>query len=1090
MSGRIEKADSQRSHLSSFTMKLKDKFHSPKIIKRTPSKKGKSADLTVKTEEKPVNKILSRLEEQEKEVVNALRYFKTIVDKMAVDKMVLVMLPGSASKVLEAILPLVQADTHSQQSTAISSCYSRVYQSLANLIRWSDQVMLEGVNCEDKEMVSTVKDVIKAVLDGVKELVRLMIEKQERPSPTSPVKPTIPASKSDSTQDLPLSERELEILNKTPEPSKEAPIDCVETDELAPPKPPLPGIRVMDNSPPPALPPKKRQSAPSPTRVAVVAPMSRATSGSSIPLGTSTQDFEVNCYAHRRLSGGSQSYGGESPRLSPCSSIGKLSKSDEQLSSLDRDSGQCSRNTSCETLDNYDPDYEFLQQDLSSTDQVLGQGPGVLSPLPESLGESGSPFHGQNFQLPPITPQNSEASYPSSVIETPPALPEKKRRSAVSHASDGSRYERHPSQYDNISEDDLLLPPSSTPFAAVSPFQAGNTSQVEFLADFGAVECDDIPEKPPPLPEKKNKHMMTYMRFVEDYSEPQPSVFYQTPQNEHIYQQKNKHLREVYGFNDSFSGSDTGVERAPPPALPPKQRQLQASFAASSFSSVSYCAQPTKGVFAPEDGSHPQGISLSVSNCFLSRHGSFPVPSELPLPGEGHQRALLQPCVPGSENHESTERPPNSTEGLDEEEQEAEESEEADELSLVDHSEIMARLTLKQEGDDGPDVRGGSGDILLVHATETDRKDLVLYCEAFLTTYRTFISPEELIQKLQYRYERFCHFQDTFKQRVSKNTFFVLVRVVDELCLVELTDDILKLLMELVFRLVCKGELSLARVLRKNILEKMDNKRMQHHCNSAIRPLASRGVAARPGTLHDFHSHEIAEQLTLLDAELFYKIEIPEVLLWAKEQNEEKSPNLTQFTEHFNNMSYWVRSIIMLQEKAQDRERLLLKFIKIMKHLRKLNNFNSYLAILSALDSAPIRRLEWQKQTSEGLAEYCTLIDSSSSFRAYRAALSDVEPPCIPYLGLILQDLTFVHLGNPDHIDGKVNFSKRWQQFNILDSMRRFQQVHYEIRRNDDIISFFNDFSDHLAEEALWELSLKIKPRNVTRRKTERDEKT
>lgn len=1040
MSGRIEKADSQRSHLSSFTMKLKDKFHSPKIIKRTPSKKGKPADLTVKSEEKPVNKTLSRLEEQEKEVVNALRYFKTIVDKMAVDKMVLVMLPGSASKVLEAILPLVQADTHSQQSTAISSCYSRVYQSLANLIRWSDQVMLEGVNCEDKEMVATVKDVIKAVLDGVKELVRLMIEKQERPSPTSPVKSALPACKSDSTQDLPLSERELEILNKTPEPPKEGPVDCVETDELAPPKPPLPGIRVMEHSPPPALPPKKRQSAPSPTRVAVVAPMSRATSGSSIPFGSSTQDFEVNCYAHRRLSGGSQSYGGESPRLSPCSSIGKLSKSDEQLSSLDRDSGQCSRNTSCETLDNYDPDYEFLQQDLSSADQVLGQGSGVLSPLPESLGESGSPFHGQNFQLPPGSPQNSDAPLPSA-IETPPALPEKKRRSAVSYTSDGSRVclERHPSQYDNISEDDLLLPPpSSTPFAAVSPFQPGHTSQVEFLADFGGVEGDDIPEMPPPLPEKKNKHMMTYMRFVEDYSEPQPSVFYQTPQNEHIYQQKNKHLREVYGFNDSFSGPDTGGgERAPPPALPPKQRQL-----------------------------------------------------ESPLPGDEHQRASSQPSVPGSESHETTERPPNSTEGLDEEEPEAEESEEADELSLVDHNEIMSRLTLKQEGDDGPDVRGGSGDILLVHATETDRKDLVLYCEAFLTTYRTFISPEELIQKLQYRYERFCHFQDTFKQRVSKNTFFVLVRVVDELCLVELTDEILKLLMELVFRLVCKGELSLARVLRKNILDKVDNKRMQSHCNSAMRPLAARGVAARPGTLHDFHSHEIAEQLTLLDAELFYKIEIPEVLLWAKEQNEEKSPNLTQFTEHFNNMSYWVRSIIMQQEKAQDRERLLLKFIKIMKHLRKLNNFNSYLAILSALDSAPIRRLEWQKQTSEGLAEYCTLIDSSSSFRAYRAALSEVEPPCIPYLGLILQDLTFVHLGNPDHIDGKVNFSKRWQQFNILDSMRRFQQVHYDVRRNDDIISFFNDFSDHLAEEALWELSLKIKPRNITRRKTERDEKT
>lgn len=107
------------------------------------------------------------------------------------------------------------------------------------------------------------------------------------------------------------------------------------------------------------------------------------------------------------------------------------------------------------------------------------------------------------------------------------------------------------------------------------------------------------------------------------------------------------------------------------------------------------------------------------------------------------------------------------------------------------------------------------------------------------------------------------------------------------------------------------------------------------------------------------------------------------------------------------------------------------------------------------------------------------MIDSSSSFRAYRAALAEVEPPCIPYLyvntlytplyiphntcmlipcishgipvslsnclsrGLILQDLTFVHLGNPDMLmtpqGSKVNFSKRWQQFNILDTLRSYQ---------------------------------------------------
>ncbi|XP_051269002.1 rap guanine nucleotide exchange factor 1b isoform X13 [Dicentrarchus labrax] len=1078
-----EDTDSQRSHLSSFTMKLMDKFHSPKI-KRTPSKKGKQLqpEPAAKSTEKPANKKVSRLEEHEKEVVSALRYFKTIVDKMVVEKKVLEMLPGSASKVLEAILPLVQVEARIQHSSALSSCHNRVYQSLANLIRWADQVMLDGIDLEDKENVASVTSVIKAVLDGVKELVKLTIEKQEQPSPTSPNKPAPPATtaaESSVSSEMPLIDREQEVSNKTaPAATPAEAASDIPDEDVAPPKPPLPEAKMAELSPPPALPPKKRQSAPSPTRVAVVAPMSR---GSSLPCSVhrQQQDYEQD-FLQRRFSGGSQSYGGDSPRLSPCSSMGKLSKSDEQLSSMEQDSGQCSRNTSCETLDNtenYDPDYDFLHQDLSAGENLppIPVG-GCLSPLPESHSESSSPVPGQHpshprFSAPPPqhppeywTPQPNQTNpLQSSRISAPPALPQKKRRSTQTSPfpDAGSRvlYERYPSQYDNLSEEELHPTPPFPLFTPISPMPQTNGGV--FVAQYIASENADVPASPPPLPEKKSRHILQYMQFVEDYSEPQPSMFYQMPQSESIYEQRNKRFQEVYGINDSFSSTDSVHEPLQPPALPPKQRQLSES--------------------ANDEGGEGEYVNLYSSS---QANGELPLSLRETITADD----VLQdptPQVPSTNSKEALdkERRQKSTESAGSDE------EDVDELSLIDHKEIMSRITLKQENDDGPDVRAGSGDILLVHATETDRKDLVLYCEAFLTTYRTFITPEDLIKKLHYRYTRFCHSPDTFKKRVSKNTFFVLVRVVDELCLVELTEDILKQLMDLVFTLVCNGELSLARVLRKNILDKVEQKKLLRYTNS-LKPLAARGVSARPGTLHDFRSHEIADQLTLLDAELFYKIEIPEVLLWAKEQNEEKSPNLTQFTEHFNNMSYWVRSLIIQQEKAQDREKLLLKFIKIMKHLRKLNNFNSYLAILSALDSAPIRRLEWQKQTSEGLEEYCTLIDSSSSFRAYRAALAEVEPPCIPYLGLILQDLTFVHLGNPDLIDGKVNFSKRWQQFNILDSMRRFQQVHYELKRNEDIVCFFNDFSDHLAEEALWELSLKIKPRNITRRKTDREEKT
>ena len=115
--------------------------------------------------------------------------------------------------------------------------------------------------------------------------------------------------------------------------------------------------------------------------------------------------------------------------------------------------------------------------------------------------------------------------------------------------------------------------------------------------------------------------------------------------------------------------------------------------------------------------------------------------------------------------------------------------------------------------------------------------------------------------------------------------------------------------------------------------------------------------------------------LLFLDSQLFLRLDSAELLIWVQEQSEEKSLNLTKFTEHFNNMSYWTRTLILQQPDAkvltvqqlwisltqlfylQERERYLMKFIKIMKWLRKMNNFNSYLAILSALDSAPVRRL-------------------------------------------------------------------------------------------------------------------------------------
>ncbi|XP_012536431.1 guanine nucleotide-releasing factor 2 isoform X2 [Monomorium pharaonis] len=655
--------------------------------------------------------------------------------------------------------------------------------------------------------------------------------------------------------------------------------------------------------------------------------------------------------------------------------------------------------------------------------------------------------------------------------EAPPALPEKRFK---------RRKERQPSQYDNVPENEHL---------STCTLHTSN---------------GDNPDanKPPPLPLKK-RHMfqsvaysvMAYMEmfgncshsnndFISGLGTRHSVAAYNSMQAE--WQQHEMSLtttqscsfmaHTVTALHDSSSLSVTTTPSSVetinnsslPPALPPKRsRSIKSNIT-------------------------PPPISPKPTISMQSIHNSDPLVTSTPLKSEEpyiHEKKDVTPSTPVKLNNNvimdtvlPSSRPASnalSSISVDENTLELRDIDQDD--SILDELDISKYLVFKKPDEEGPDIRGGHPDALLIHATKANKHDEkesdFLYQEAFLTTYRTFIQPLELIRKLHRRHQRFSCSPDVVKQRAAREAFSLLVRVVSDLTISDLDDILLQTLMEFVQQLVCSGDLTMAKALRVKILEKHTMKQLQ-----AAQPiLSSLSVTTKQASLLDFKSEQIAEQMTLLDADLFMKIEIPEVLIWAQEQNEERSPNLTRFTEHFNKMSYWARSRILehrLENEAKDREKYVVKFIKIMKHLRKINNFNSYLALLSALDSAPIRRLEWQKHITEGLKEYCALIDSSSSFRAYRQALAETQPPCIPYIGLVLQDLTFVHIGNSDLLpDGTINFSKRWQQFNIVENMKRFKKGTYSFKKHERIMTFFNNFSDFLCEEAMWQISESIKPR-------------
>ena len=191
----------------------------------------------------------------------------------------------------------------------------------------------------------------------------------------------------------------------------------------------------------------------------------------------------------------------------------------------------------------------------------------------------------------------------------------------------------------------------------------------------------------------------------------------------------------------------------------------------------------------------------------------------------------------------------------------------------------------------------------------------------------------------------------------------------------------------------------------------------------------------------DFRSIDLARQMTLIDQELFLRVNVAELLMWSTRQNENTSPNLTRFTEHFNKISYWARSRILESSSERMREKIMTKLLKTMKHLRHMNNFNSYLSLLSAVDSGPVQRLDWPRHIAATIEAYSSLIDPRCGFKLLREAVAEASVPCIPHIGLILQDLTILHIANPDYlVSGNCNFWKRWQQFNMLERFRYFRR--------------------------------------------------
>jgi hypothetical protein len=84
-----------------------------------------------------------------------------------------------------------------------------------------------------------------------------------------------------------------------------------------------------------------------------------------------------------------------------------------------------------------------------------------------------------------------------------------------------------------------------------------------------------------------------------------------------------------------------------------------------------------------------------------------------------------------------------------------------------------------------------------------------------------------------------------------------------------------------------------------------------------------------------------------------------------------------------------------------------------------------------------------------------------------RDVLSQSAPPCIPYLGVHLSDLTFIEDGNPDAIRGLINFTKRRFLFRVISEISRYQQNAYNLHPVPQVQVCAEPSCPHIAVSAL-----------------------
>ncbi|NXN64870.1 GNDS protein, partial [Himantopus himantopus] len=290
------------------------------------------------------------------------------------------------------------------------------------------------------------------------------------------------------------------------------------------------------------------------------------------------------------------------------------------------------------------------------------------------------------------------------------------------------------------------------------------------------------------------------------------------------------------------------------------------------------------------------------------------------------------------------------------------------------------------------------------------------------------------------------------------------------------------------------------------------------HGGCTFQLVEENGVSDGKPDFLSFSPEMVAEQFTLMDAELFKKVVPYHCLgcIWSqrdKKGKEHLAPTIRATVSQFNSVANCVIATCLGDRslKPQQRAKVVERWIEVARECRILKNFSSLRAILSALQCNAVHRLKktWDEvlrresfrtfhelseifsdENNHSLSRELLIKEGTSKFatleinpkraqkRQQQQREMGVMQGTIPYLGTFLTDLVMLDTAMKDFLDGGlINFEKRRKEFEVIAQIKLLQSAcnNYSFTQEDQFVDWFHSL-ERLSEAESYGLSCEIEP--------------